>query len=68
MRAVRHWNRLPSMFLHAPSLETFIQDQPGWGSEQPGLVGGVFAIAGGLELGDLKGSFQHKPFHVSLIL
>jgi len=31
-------------------------------------VGGSQPIAGGLELGDLKGPFQPKPFHDSMIL
>lgn len=38
-----------------------IQGQPGWAFEQPGLVGGVPAYSRGLELDDLKGSFQPKP-------
>jgi len=39
-----------------------IQGQAGWGSEQPGLVGGVPAYSRGLELGDLKRPFQPKLF------
>ena len=43
-----------------------IQGQAGWGFEQPGLEGGVPAYSRGLELGDLKGPFQTKPFYDSL--
>ena len=35
----------------------------GWGSEQPGLEGGVPAYSRGSELGDLTGPFQPKPFY-----
>jgi len=59
---VRHWNRLPSEFVDVPSLEAFKARL-----EQPVLVGSVSAIAGGLELDDLKGPFQPKPFYDSLI-
>ena len=40
-----------------------IQDQAGWGFEQPGLEGGVPVYSGGLELVDLKGPFQPKLFY-----
>jgi len=39
------------------------QDQTGQGCEQPGLMGGVLIYSTGLELGDLKGLFQPKPFY-----
>ena len=39
-----------------------IQGQAGWGCEQPGLKGGVPAYSRGLELSELKGPFQPKPF------
>jgi len=39
------------------------QGQVGWGCEQPGLEGGVFAYSRALELDDLKDPFQHKPFY-----
>ena len=38
VRMVRHWNRFPRGVVDALSLE--VQDQVGWGFEQPGLVGG----------------------------
>ena len=37
--------------------------QAGWGCEQPGVMGGVPAYSTGLELDDLKGPFQSKPFY-----
>ena len=40
-----------------------------WGEfreEQPGLEGGVPAYSRGLELDDLKGPFQPKPFYVAM--
>ena len=40
-----------------------IQGQAGWGFEQPGLEGGVPAYSMVLELHDLKGPFQPKPFY-----
>ena len=43
-----------------------IQGQAGWGFEKPGLEGGVPAYSRGLELGDLKGPSQPKPFYDSL--
>jgi len=39
-----------------------VQGQAGWGCVQPGLEGGVPAYSRGLELDDLKGPFQPKPF------
>ena len=44
------------------------QGQAGRGCEQPGLEGGVLAYSGELELDDLKGPFQPKPFYDSMIL
>jgi len=44
-----------------------IQGQAGWGSEQPGLERGVPACSRGLELDDLKGPLQPKPFYNSKI-
>jgi len=41
---------------------------PGWvGFEQPGLEGGVPAYSRGLELHDLKGPFQPRPFYDSIV-
>jgi len=37
VRVVRHWKRLPSEAVNAPSLEAF---KAGWGFEQSGLEGG----------------------------
>jgi len=39
-----------------------------WYSNNSGLVGGVPAYSRGLELDDLNGLFQPKPFHDSTIL
>ena len=44
-----------------------VQGQAGWGFEQPGLAGGVPAYSRVLERGDLKGPFQCKSFHDSMI-
>ena len=43
-----------------------IQGQAGWGFGQPGLEGGVPAYSRELELNDLKGLFQLKPFYDSM--
>lgn len=43
-----------------------IQGQAGWVFEQPGVVEGV--PAGRLELYDLQGSSQPKPFYDCIIL
>ena len=63
---MRHWNRLPSEVVDAP-LPGRVQGQAGWGFEQPSLVGDVPAYSRGLELDDLKGPFQPKTFHDSMI-
>jgi len=48
MRVARHWNRSCGC-----PLPGSVQDQTGWGFEQPGLVEGVPAQDRGLELDDL---------------
>jgi len=48
-------------------LRFHFQGQAEWSFEQPGLVGGVPAYSRGLELCDLKGPFQPKPFSGSVI-
>ena len=63
VRVVRHRNRLP----REASLPGSIQGQAGWGFEQPAVEGGVPAHSRGLELGDLKGPSQPKPFYDSMI-
>ena len=60
------WNHSKS------SITGNVQDQVGWGPGQPGLVpdleiGGP-ACGRGLELADLWGLFQCKPFYDSMIL
>ena len=45
-----------------------VQGQAGWGFEQPGLEGGVPAYSRGLELDDLKGPFQPKPFYDCIVI
>jgi len=61
MRVMWHWNRLPKEIMNVPTLtgfiHSFIQDQAGWGLEQPDLEGDVPAYSRGLELDDLKGPF-----------
>ena len=44
------------------------QGEVEWGFEQRGLEGGIPAYSRGLELPDLKGPFQPKPFNDSVIL
>ena len=63
MRVVRHWNRWPSEV--GCSLPGDL-GQAERGFEQPGVLGGVPAYSGGLELDDLKGPFQPKPFYDSV--
>ena len=57
VRVVRHCNRLPREAVDAPPWKH------SRGCEQPGLEGGVPAYSGGLEVDDLKGPFQPKPFY-----
>jgi len=45
-----------------------IQGQAGCGFEQGDLVGGIPAYSRGLELYDLKGPFQSKPFYDSTMI
>jgi len=60
-RVVTRWNRLPKEVVDAPSLEAFKARLDGaLSSPVRGEVS--LSIAGGLELGDLKGPFQPKPF------
>ena len=59
---------MPSEVVDACPLPGSIEDQPGWGCEQPGLEGGVPAYSRGLEPNDLKGPFQPKPFYDSMIV
>ena len=61
VRVVRCWKQVSQRGCEC-LLYRCIQVQAGWGCEQPGLEGGVPAYSRGLEPGDLKGPFQHKPF------
>jgi len=63
----KHWKRL-SRELYGRSLPGIIQGQAGWDFEQRGVEGGALPIAGGLEVDDLRGPFQPKPFYDSMIL
>jgi len=45
-----------------------IWSQAAWGSEQPGLKGGVPAHSREVQIDDLKGPFQPKVSHDSMIL
>ena len=67
MRVVRHWNRIPSEVVDAPSLEAFkarldgaLSDLVQWEVFLP--------IAWGLEPCDFRGPFQPKLFGNSVIL
>lgn len=48
LRVVRHWHMLSREIADDPPAEV---PKAGWGFEQSGLVGGLPAIAGGLEYG-----------------
>jgi len=45
-----------------------VQDQAGWGVEQPCIEGDVPTYSPRLELDDLKDPFQSKPFYNTTIL
>lgn len=47
LRVVRHWHRLPRETDDVPPPEVL---KVGWDFKLPGLVGGLPAIAGGLEI------------------
>ena len=64
VRVVRHWHWLPS---GCPSLEAFKARLDRTVSNLI-LEGGVAAYSRGLELGDLKGPFQPKPFYDSMVV
>ena len=66
MRVVRRWNRLPIEGVDAPSLEAFKARLDG---ALRNLVKREVSlpIAGGLELHDLNGPFEPKPFYDSAI-
>ena len=64
---VRHWHTLANKVVGALSLEA-LKLQGGWGCGQPGLEGGIPVYRRGLEVHDLKGPFQPKPFCDSMIL
>jgi len=67
MRVVKHWPRLPREAVAAPSLAVLK-------ARLDGALSNVvwwkmsLIMAGGLELGDLEGPFQPKPFCDSMIL
>jgi len=61
---VRQWNRLLSEVVNAPSLEAF-KDRLGEASSNLVLREVYLPIEVGLELDDLKGPFQPKPFYDS---
>ena len=67
LRVVKHWNKLPSEAVVAPSLETF---NSGLSGALSNLVWWEMSLPIGkeLHLDDLKYSFQAKPFYDSMIL
>ena len=63
---MRYWNRLPKEVVDAPSLQAF---KARLDEAVSNLVQReVLAHSRGLELGDLKGPFQPKPFYESTII
>ena len=64
---VRHWKRLPSEVMDAPSLVAFKARLDGALSNLIKREASL-PITVELELGDLKGLFQPKPFYDSVIL
>ena len=67
VRGVIHWNRLPSEVIDTCSLEAL---KPRLDGALGNLVWWELSLptAGGLELDDLKGPFQPKPFYDFMIL
>ena len=67
VRVLRHWNRLPREAVDAPSLEAL---KASLDEAVSNLVQRevLLPIAGGLELDDLKGPFQPKPFYDAMKL
>ena len=65
LRVVKHWNKLPSEAVVAPSLETF---NSGLSGALSNLVWWEMSLPIGkeLHLDDLKYSFQAKPFYDSM--
>ena len=67
MRVVKHCNRLPREIVDVPSLEAFEVRLDG---DLSNLVKREVSlpIVRGLELNDLKGPFQSKPFFDSILV
>ena len=63
-RAVRHWHSCPEK-LWCP-IPGGTQGQVGWGPGQPELLGGIPSQGRGLQLHDLQGLLQPKPFYDSM--
>jgi len=64
---LRHWNGLYSEVVDAPSLEA-LKARLDEALSSLVQIEASMPIAGGLELDDLKGSFQPKLFYDSMIL
>jgi len=65
LRVVRPWPRLPREAVAAPSLAGFkVRLDGAWSNLVSGKM--YLPMAGGLELGDLQGPFQPKPFYDSM--